>query len=100
MSSNKKRSLLKTIILGDAGYILINFNEKIKLNQNKFKLLKIQSRKNFTFEPVKYKIKINRYVKKQFSLQYKATIGADFLTKEISLDGCVVQLQVKSTKIK
>jgi hypothetical protein len=41
MSSNKKRSLLKTIILGDAGYILINFNEKIKLNQNKFKLLKI-----------------------------------------------------------
>ncbi len=28
-------------------------------------------------------------------MQYKSTIGADFLTKEITIDGSVVQLQVK-----
>ena len=28
-------------------------------------------------------------------MQYKSTIGADFLTKELVLDNTVVQLQVK-----
>ena len=28
---------------------------------------------------------MNQYVNKKFSNQYKATIGADFLTKEVSL---------------
>ncbi len=31
-------------------------------------------------------------------MQYKSTIGADFLTKEITIDGSVVQLQVKIKK--
>jgi GTPase SAR1 family protein len=30
---------------------------------------------------------MNQYVHKRFSNQYKATIGADFLTKEIMIDG-------------
>ena len=30
-------------------------------------------------------------------MQYKSTIGADFLTKELVLDNTVVQLQVKKT---
>ncbi len=29
---------------------------------------------------------MNQYVNKKFSNQYKATIGADFLTKEVSFD--------------
>ena len=33
-------------------------------------------------------------------MQYKSTIGADFLTKEITIDGSVVQLQVKKIKKK
>ena len=33
-------------------------------------------------------------------MQYKSTIGADFLTKEITIDGSVVQLQVKKKKLK
>jgi hypothetical protein len=33
-------------------------------------------------------------VKKQFTYQYKTTIGADFLTKEIVVDTTVAQLQV------
>jgi hypothetical protein len=34
-------------------------------------------------------------VKKRFSYQYKATIGADFLSKEISIEATLAQLQVK-----
>lgn len=35
-----------------------------------------------------------RYVNKKFSNQYKATIGADFLTKEVQVDDRVVTMQV------
>ena len=37
-----------------------------------------------------------RYVHKRFSQQYKATIGADFVTKELQRDDRLVTLQVGS----
>lgn len=37
---------------------------------------------------------MNQYVNKRFSNQYKATIGADFLTKEVVVDDRVVTMQV------
>lgn len=37
---------------------------------------------------------MNQYVNSNFSSQYKATIGADFLTKEVTVDDRVVTLQV------
>ena len=37
---------------------------------------------------------MNRYVHKKFSQQYKATIGADFVTKELQIDDRLVTLQV------
>ena len=37
---------------------------------------------------------MNQYVNKKFSNQYKATIGADFLTKEVVVDDRVVTMQV------
>ena len=37
---------------------------------------------------------MNQYVNKRFSNQYKATIGADLLTKEVIIDGRVVNMQV------
>jgi Ras-related protein Rab-7A len=37
---------------------------------------------------------MNQYVKKQFSHQYKATIGADFLAKDIMIDDRLVTMQV------
>jgi hypothetical protein len=37
---------------------------------------------------------MNQYVNKRFSSQYKATIGADFLTKEVMIDDKLVTLQV------
>ena len=37
---------------------------------------------------------MNQYVAKKFSNQYKATIGADFLTKEVMVDDRLVTMQV------
>jgi len=37
---------------------------------------------------------MNQYVNKKFSTQYKATIGADFLTKEVMVDDRLVTMQV------
>lgn len=39
---------------------------------------------------------MNQYVNKKFSSQYKATIGADFLTKEVQVDDRLVTMQVSS----
>jgi len=40
---------------------------------------------------------MNQYVHKRFSNQYKATIGADFLTKEVMIDEKLVTLQIWDT---
>ncbi|GFY59618.1 ras-related protein rab7 [Trichonephila inaurata madagascariensis] len=40
---------------------------------------------------------MNQYVNKRFSNQYKATIGADFLTKEIMIDDRLVTMQIWDT---
>jgi small GTP-binding protein len=37
---------------------------------------------------------MNQYVQKKFSKEYKATIGADFLTKELEVDDKTVTMQV------
>ena len=42
---------------------------------------------------------MNQYVNQKFSNQYKATIGADFLTKEILLEDKLVTMQVNMTAI-
>jgi Ras-related protein Rab-7A len=40
---------------------------------------------------------MNQYVNRRFSMQYKATIGADFLTKELTIGDSVVTLQMWDT---
>ena len=40
---------------------------------------------------------MNQYVNKQFSNHYKATIGADFLTKEVMVDDRLVTMQIWDT---
>ena len=37
---------------------------------------------------------MNQFVNKKFSSQYKATIGADFVTKEVVVDDRRVTMQV------
>lgn len=41
---------------------------------------------------------MNQYVNKKFTSQYKATIGADFLTKEVMVDDRLVTMQVGGKK--
>jgi len=65
MSNNRKKALLKVIILGDTGV-------------GKTSLM-------------------NQYVNSRFSTQYKATIGADFLTKDITIDNKLVTIQIWDT---
>jgi len=40
---------------------------------------------------------MNQYVTKKFSNQYKATIGADFLTKEVTVNDRLVTMQIWDT---
>ncbi|KAJ3109876.1 Ras- protein Rab-7A [Phlyctochytrium planicorne] len=40
---------------------------------------------------------MNQYVNKRFSNQYKATIGADFLTKEVNVEDRIVTTQIWDT---
>merc|ERR1712199_89093 len=40
---------------------------------------------------------MHQYVSKKFSNQYKATIGADFLTKEVQVDDRLVTMQIWDT---
>ena len=42
---------------------------------------------------------MGQFVSKKFSNQYKATIGADFLTKEIAIDDRLVTMQVNAHHI-
>lgn len=48
----------------------------------------------FIFHRVGKTSLMNQYVNKKFSNQYKATIGADFLTKEVMVDDRLVTMQV------
>jgi len=40
---------------------------------------------------------MNQYVNKKFSNQYKATIGADFLTKEVIVDERLITMQAPTS---
>jgi Ras-related protein Rab-7A len=40
---------------------------------------------------------MNQYVNKKFTSQYKATIGADFLTKELMIEDKLVTMQIWDT---
>ena len=40
---------------------------------------------------------MNQYVNRKFSAQYKATIGADFLTKEVQVEDRMVTMQIWDT---
>lgn len=42
---------------------------------------------------------MNQYVNKKFSNQYKATIGADFLTKEVMVEDRLVTMQVRQPSL-
>jgi Ras-related protein Rab-7A len=77
--ATRKKVLLKIIILGDSGYFFSHLTYCFLLTP---------------FVRVGKTSLMNQYVNKRFTNQYKATIGADFLTKEIMIDDKLVTLQV------
>uniref|UniRef100_A0A0D9V4X1 Ras-related protein Rab7 n=1 Tax=Leersia perrieri TaxID=77586 RepID=A0A0D9V4X1_9ORYZ len=71
MSTSRRRTLLKVIVLGDSGFTSV-LGALVCLT-------------------------LVRYVHKKFSQQYKATIGADFVTKEVLIEDRLVTLQIWDT---
>ncbi|KAJ3155009.1 hypothetical protein HDU89_007199 [Geranomyces variabilis] len=96
--ATRKKVLLKVIILGDSGLVIplaslfcwIRASRRPALGQWK-KLDPLWTAK------VGKTSLMNQYVNKKFSTQYKATIGADFLTKEVMVDDRLVTMQIWDT---
>lgn len=78
----RKKVLLKVIILGDSGV-----GKTSLMNQ-------FVNRKVSVSGPLRLR-SLRRASRLQFSNQYKATIGADFLTKELQIDDRLVTMQVR-----
>ncbi|KAK3691541.1 Rab GTPase ypt7 [Vermiconidia calcicola] len=78
--SSRKKILLKVIILGDSGV-----GKTSLMNQYAQSAYKMNGSPNVT------------QVNKKFSASYKATIGADFLTKEVLVDDRLVTMQLWDT---
>ena len=89
--ASRKRTLLKVIILGDSGFVPESALERCM--QNMHISCKTMISSCLACRVGKTSL-MNQYVNKKFSAQYKATIGADFLTKEVEVDDRVVTMQV------
>lgn len=70
-----KKKLSKVIILGDSAYKLVQY-----LVSEKHRCLTRTCKCEF------------RYVDQKFVNSYKATVGADFMEKEVVVDGKVINL--------
>lgn len=123
--TSRKKVLLKVIILGDSGWVRQGRGglvvKKILVSGSQFTVMMmapliivpiilyfplslmffISSFINFWYFFCPLRVGktslMNQYVNKKFSNQYKATIGADFLTKEVMVDDRLVTMQVLMT---
>ncbi|CAL4952508.1 unnamed protein product [Urochloa decumbens] len=106
--ASRRRMLLKVIILGDSGcatsrdyhlpfdsvpiaaFVLFFFSFFAPFSDPLLRLRAPPGRVGKTSL-------MNQYVNRKFSNQYKATIGADFLTKEVQIDDRHFTLQIWDT---
>lgn len=115
---NSRPKMLKVVILGESGYVTCHrwrfWSNHIRLlakeKKEYFSALAYQKRSlltsfrcsfceivcNVTCSVGKTSL-MERYIEHRFSHQYKATIGADFLTKDVVIDDAPVNLQIWDT---
>lgn len=86
MATTKKKQLHKVIVVGDARYLPLEFSHRIVLEKLLFSTGEIFLHLN----------KLFRYVNERYTQQYKATVGADFMAKEVLVDDRMITLQVTS----
>ena len=99
--SHHKKVLMKVILLGDSGWVLnlMRFSTFFSLN---FRFPSTASPGAWLLIVVSFRRRVgktslmNQYVNNKFSNQYKATIGADFLVKEVQIDDKLVTMQVSN----
>nr|CAB3474070.1 unnamed protein product [Digitaria exilis] len=91
MSTSRRRTLLKVIVLGDSGSAHCSLSFPFPLHRL------LGSARAWIPGWVGKTSLMNQYVHKKFSQQYKATIGADFVTKEVLIEDRLVTLQIWDT---
>ncbi|XP_028263038.1 ras-related protein rab7 isoform X2 [Parambassis ranga] len=87
MSDEKDPVTLKIILIGNSGTV------RLKLKSNGYS----PKRKDVRKRKVGKSSFMNRYVYHRFTNMYRATIGTDFLSKTIDMDGDSVTLQIWDT---
>lgn len=89
----QNRRLLKVIILGDSGVGKARWGGGGLFGSPCAVLLCLRPLQHHWPAAAQTSL-MNQYVQRKFSKEYKATIGADFLTKEIEVDDKTVTMQV------
>jgi Ras-related protein Rab-7A len=99
--SGRKKVLLKVIILGDSGYVCQCRHflwRQTAVASFYFFFFDRRKASQVELTPLSFSVGktslMNQYVNKKFSNQYKATIGADFLTKEVMVEDRLVTMQI------